>query len=163
MTSYRIDIKPKTGKLPFIYILLKWVILVYITGASIFLLDKIYFLLARHINTFYQWLAVILNLLLVVVLARQLLRLNEVRYLIVTEEQIKYRQHFPWASSLSWSRIKQIQFGYSSVRFVTKGGKKYRFSLSKATQEEQSKLYEALDSVAKKYDVEFLRPLHAGG
>jgi hypothetical protein len=158
MVSYRIDIKKESGKLPVIYTLLKWVILIYVIVASAFLLNKLYSLVFRHI-ALSEWLAISLNLLLVIILIRQLLRLNEVKYLIVTDEHIKFRQRYPWTSCVKWKHIKEVQFGYSTVRFVTKNRKKYRFSLSKTNEDDLVKLYHALEEAAQKHSVPVLRPM----
>jgi hypothetical protein len=159
MNPYRIDIKRETGKLPFIYVLLKWVIMIYVIGASVFLLDKLYYLIFRHNARSFEWLAFLINLLLVVILVLRLLKLNEVRYLVVSDQEIKCRKNFPWASRISWNHIRQVQCGYSSVRFITKRGRKHRFSLRKTTLDDQTKLYETLEHIAKSHKVEFLRPL----
>ena len=158
MSYLRIDIKKGNVKLPFIFKLLKWVIMIYVILASVYLVDKVYYLLFEHNGGFYEWLAVVLNLVLIAILVRQLFRLNEVRYIIVTDNYIKYRQRFPWPYRISWGRIKQIHFGYSAVRFMTKKGNKFRFSLSKTNEEEQSKLYETLSGIAKKHGIDVLQP-----
>jgi hypothetical protein len=158
MTPYRIDIKRETGKLPFVYILLKWFIMVYVIAASVFLLDKLYYLIFRHSARSFEWAAFLINLLLVIILVFRLLKLNDVRYLVVSDEEIKCRKNFPWASRIGWNHIRQVQCGYSSVRFITKRGRKHRFSLRKTTLDDQMKLYATLEGIAKTHNVEFLRP-----
>jgi hypothetical protein len=158
MASYRIDIKKDVAKLPFIYALLKWIIFLYVAAAAVFLFSKMYTLFFRRI-AISEWLAIGINLLLIAVLLWQALRLNEVRWLVITEDQIKFRQRFPWHSTIKWNRVNRIQFGYSSVRFISKNGKRYRFSLTKITQEEQAKFFAALEETAKKYTVDVVRPM----
>jgi len=158
MTTYRIDIKKESEQLPFGYSLLKWVIALYVVVAACFLLYKFYSLLFRNI-AFSEWMAVGINLVLVSILTRQLLRLNETRFLIVNGTHVKFRQRFPWCCTIAWSRIKRIQFGYSSVRFITHNGKRYRFSLTKITEDEQAKLFSVLEQAAGPHNVQVLKPM----
>lgn len=159
MIYYRVDFTHQRPKrIPFINKFLKWVIVAYIIPASIYLCYKLYFLLQSDKPIWYEWIAVIFNLLLIIILTRQLLKLNKVKYIIITDDYLKYGQHFPWDSRISWRRVRQIRYGYSNVRFITKGGEKYRFSLSKINKEEQSKFFETLDLIAKKYEVDLQLP-----
>ncbi|MES1223137.1 MAG: hypothetical protein ABUT20_47025 [Bacteroidota bacterium] len=115
-------------------------------------------LLTRHATT-KETAVIVLNILIFIALIRQLLKLNQVKYIEVTDKYVKYRQDFPWASIINWENIKQIQFGYSSVRFVTNRNKKFRFSLSKTSSDDRLKLSDSFHILSKKYDVELLLPM----
>ena len=160
MIYYRVDFKHhKPKKTAFINKLLKWVIIVYIIPASIYLCYKLFFLMQSEKPLWYEWLAVIFNLILIMFLTRQLLKLNKVKYIIITDDFLKYGQHFPWDSRVSWKRMSQIQFGYSNVRFVTKSGERYRFSLAKIKQDEQTKLFEILNKISQRFQVDLQQPV----
>ena len=159
-TYYRVDFKHhKPKKIPFINKLLKWVIIVYIIPASFYLCYKLFFLMQSEKPLWYEWLAVIFNLTLIIFLTRQLLKLNKVKYIIITDDYLKYGQHFPWDSRVSWKRMSQIQFGYSNVRFITKSGERYRFSLAKIKEADQTKLFQILDVIAKRFHVDLQQPV----
>jgi hypothetical protein len=143
----------------FIHALLKWVIIIYLIPVSAYLFSDIFSLLKTTKSVWYEWSALLFNLLLILVITRQLLKLTKVKYIIITDDCLKYSQYFPWDSKISWNRFKQIQFGYSNVRFITKGGDRYRFPLSKITEQDQSKLFNYLDQIARKFKVDLQQPI----
>jgi hypothetical protein len=159
MTYCKIEAKKGERKISFTNKLLKWAAIVYVTAASSFMLYKLGTLFLKHNGDVKECLAILLNILLFIAIIRQLLKLNQVKYIIITDEYVRYRQQYPWTSSVNWKRVKQIQFGYSSVRFVTNKNKKLRFSLSKTNNEDRSKLSDSFNIIAKKYDVELLLPI----
>jgi len=143
----------------YIHRILKVVIIVYTIPVSAFLCSDIVGLLHAGKSATYEWFALLFNLLLIIVMIRQLLKLTKIKYLIITDEYLKYGQYFPWDSKISWNRFRQIQFGYSNVRFITKGGDRYRFPLSKINEKDQSKLFNYLDEISRKFKVELLQPI----
>ncbi len=160
MPYFRIDFKVDNSKVPFANTLLKWIIIFYVVPAMMYLTYKLFHLMTfGGVVAWYEWPAVILNLGLVIVLTRQLFRLNKIRYIIITDKGLKYAKHFPWDSFVSWKRFKQFQYGYSNVRLITKGGTRFRFSLLKISEEEKSKLFRILDGISKKYGVEMQQPV----
>jgi len=158
MVIYRINIKNSTESSIFINRLLKFLVAVYIIGASGYLVYKFYTLSFRHTSD-KEWAAIIINFLIIIILALQLIKTINRKYILITDEFVKYRWRFPWSSQIPWDNIKIIQLGYSSVRFITKTEKKYRFYFSKATEMEKTKLQEALTDVAKKKEIELMQPL----
>ena|SRR5579871_5194164 len=159
MIYCRIDARQGEAKALFISKLLKWAAIIYVIAAFSFLLYKLGYLWFRHSGTTKEVLMIFLNIVIFLALIRQLLKLNEVKYIVVTDQYVKYRQQFPWPSVLNWKNIKQIQFGYSSIRFITNKNKRFRFSLSKTNNEDRQKLAESFNLIAKKYDVELLLPI----
>jgi hypothetical protein len=159
MTYCRIDAKLGDKKMSLIYKLLKWTAILYVVAAFSFLLYKLGYIWFMHTGTLKEVLMISLNILIFLLLIRQLLKLNRVKYIVVTDEYVKYRQEFPWPSVLNWKNVKQIQLGYSSIRFITNKNKRFRFSLSKTTREDRSKLSESFNIISKKYDVELLLPI----
>ena len=143
----------------FIHSVLKWVVIIYIIPVTAFLITDIFSLLRTGKPALYAWSALLFNLLLVIVIARQLLKLTKVKYIIITDDCLKYGQYFPWDSKINWDRFKQIQFGYSNVRFITKGGDRYRFPLSKIDEKDQSKLFNYLDQIARKFKLDLQQPI----
>ncbi len=159
MIIFRIDFKNRGENLPLTNQLLRLLVALYIIAASGYLLYKLFTLPQQHNVSSKEWAAVIINAIIIVVLGRQLLRLNNKKFIVITDEFVKYSIKFPWPLQLSWTKIKTIQFGYSSVRFITKTEKKHRFYYSNATEEEKINLREALTTVAKKHDIEFMQPI----
>ncbi|MBS1932386.1 MAG: hypothetical protein JST96_00205 [Bacteroidetes bacterium] len=139
--------------------LLKWAAIIYVGIAFPIMLYKLGYLFVQHRATSKEVLMIGINIVIFLALVRQLFKLNQVKYIIVTDQYVKYRQEFPWASVVNWKNVKQIQFGYSSVRFITKKNKKLRFSLSKTTGEDRTKLSDSFNIISKKYDVELLLPI----
>jgi hypothetical protein len=139
--------------------LLKLLVACYVVAASAYLIYKLFTLSQQPHPSSKEWAAIFINFIIIFVLTRQLLRLNNKKFILITDEIVKYRLHFPWTLQLNWKKIKKIQFGYTSVRFITKSEKKYRFYFSKATEDEKTNLREALTSVALKYDIEFMQPI----
>jgi hypothetical protein len=159
MTYCKIEAKKGDRKISILNKLLKWSAIVYVTAAFSFMIYKLALLFVKHNGDLKECFAILLNILFFIAIIRQLLRLNQVKYIIITDEYVRYRQQFPWTSSVNWKSVKQIQFGYSSVRFITNKNKKLRFSLSKTNGEDRSKLSDSFNIIAKKYDVELLLPM----
>jgi hypothetical protein len=158
MIIYRIDIKNNAESSIFLNRLLKLLVAVYIIAAFGYLMYKFYTLSLHHTSD-KEWAAITINLLIIVVLALQLLKTVNKKYILITDEFVKYRWRFPWASQIDWKKIKTIQLGYSSVRFITKSEKRYRFYFSKATDMEKTNLQDALIEVAQKHEIEFMQPI----
>ncbi|HEX4374693.1 MAG TPA: hypothetical protein VHZ50_15425 [Puia sp.] len=129
----------------------------YIFLAGAYLLYKFFTLIQRHTSK-QEWAAILINLAIIILLTLQLLKTNNKKYILITDEFVRFRWRFPWASQLEWEKIKTIQFGYSSVRFITKSEKKYRFYFSKATENEKDDLETTLITIAKKNNIEFMQP-----
>ena len=129
----------------------------YVFLAGAYLFYKFFTLIQRHTSK-EEWVAILINLVIVILLTLQLFKTSNKKYILVTDEFVKYRWRFPWASQLAWKKIKTIQFGYTSVRFITKSEKKHRFYFSKATENEKDDLEETLIAIAKKHNIEFMQP-----
>ncbi|HLY71832.1 MAG TPA: hypothetical protein VKR53_18995 [Puia sp.] len=154
---YRIDIKNNSERSTFLNRLFKYLVIMYVFLASAYLMYKFFTLIQRHTSK-QEWAAILVNLVIIILLILQLLRTNNKKYILITDNFVKYRWRLPWASRVAWENIKTIQFGYSSVRFVTKSEKKYRFYFSKATENEKDDLETTLMAIAKKHNIEFLQP-----
>jgi hypothetical protein len=105
-----------------------------------------------------EWAAILINLVIIIYLAFQLVKTSRDKFILVTEDYVKFRYHFPWANRLKWGKIKTIQFGYNSVRFITSSETKHKFYFSKATEPEKINLQEALKNIAQKKNIEFFVP-----
>lgn len=158
MTTCRIDIKNNNENSIFLNQILKTLVACYIILASAFLLYKLYSLPQQQHTSTKEWLAVIINFIIIVILTLQLLKTNTKRFILITDEFVRYRFRFPWASKLNWEKIKTIQLGYSTVRFITKSEKKHRFNFSKATEQEKIFLGETLVNISQKHNIEFMQP-----
>jgi hypothetical protein len=158
MTAYRITIKNSAESANILNGLLKILVLVYIICASGYLIYKLSSLSLQSHWSWKEWAAIVINLIIIVYLALQLLKTSRDKFILVTEDYVKFRYHFPWANRLSWGKIKAIQFGYNTVRFITKSEIKHKFYFSKATEPEKVNLQEALKSVALKNNIEFFVP-----
>jgi Na+(H+)/acetate symporter ActP len=154
---YRIDIKNSSQNSIFLNRLLKLLVLAYVFLAIPYLLYKFFTLIQQHTSK-QEWAAIMINLVIVILLAWQLIKTSNKKYILITDEFVKYRWRFPWASQIEWEKIKKIQFGYSSVRFITKSEKRHRFHFSKATENEKDDLEETLIAIAKKHNIEFMQP-----
>ncbi|HLX92713.1 MAG TPA: hypothetical protein VKR32_13575 [Puia sp.] len=158
MAIYRIDIKSSNDNSVFLNRLLKWLVFCYIILVSLYLFYKLFTLFQQHTSK-KEWAAILVNLLIVAILSLQLIRTSIRKYILVTDDYVRYRWRFPWASHFEWNKIKTIQLGYSSVRFVTTSNKKYRFYFYKATEQEKANLQEALIAIARKRSINFVQPL----
>jgi hypothetical protein len=154
---YRIDIKNRSENSTIFNRLFKLLVMAYVFLASAYLLYKFFTLIQRHTSK-QEWAAILINLVIIILLTLQLFKTSNKKYILVTDEFVKYRWRFPWASQLRWEKIKTIQFGYTSVRFVTKSEKKHRFYFSKATENEKDDLEETLIAIAKRHNIEFMQP-----
>ena len=130
MAICRIDIKNNNENSIFLNQFLKALVACYIILASAFLLYKLYSLPQQQHTSTKEWLAVIINFIIIIFLTLQLLRTSIKRFILITDEFVKYRFLFPWTSKLKWENIKTIQLGYSNVRFITKSEKKHKFFFS---------------------------------
>ncbi len=158
MAICRIDIKNNNENSIFLNQFLKALVACYIILASAFLLYKLYSLPQQQHTSTKEWLAVIINFIIIIFLTLQLLRTSIKRFILITDEFVKYRFQFPWTLKLKWEKIKTIQLGYSNVRFITKSEKKHRFYFSKATEQEKLFLEETLKNIAQKNSIEFMQP-----
>jgi len=158
MAICRIDIKNNNENSIFLNQFLKVLVACYIILASAFLLYKLYSLPQQQHTSTKEWLAVIINFIIIIFLTLQLLRTSIKRFILITDEFVKYRFLFPWTSKLKWENIKTIQLGYSNVRFITKSEKKHKFFFSKATEQEKLILEETLKNIAQKNSIEFMQP-----
>ena len=158
MTTCRIDIKNNNQNSIFLNQLLKVLVTCYIILASAFLLYKLYSLPKQQHTSTKEWLAVTINFIIIIILTLQLLKTSIKRFILITDEFVKYRFQFPWTSKLKWENIKTIQLGYSTVRFITKSDQKHRFNFSKAKEQEKTFLEETLMSIAQKNNIEFMQP-----
>jgi hypothetical protein len=154
---YRIDIKNSSQNSRFLNQLFKLLVIVYISLAGAYLFYKFFTLIQRHTSK-QEWAAILINLAIIILLTLQLLKTSNKKYILITDEFLKYRSRFPWASKLAWGKIKKIQFGYSSVRFITTSEKRHRFYFSKATENEKDDLEIELIAIAKKHNIEFMQP-----
>jgi hypothetical protein len=154
---YRIDIKNSSENSTIFNRLFKLLVIAYVFLASAYLLYKFFTLIQRQTSK-QEWAAILINLVIIILLTLQLFKTSNKKYILVTDEFVKYRWRFPWASQLAWEKIKTIQFGYTSVRFITKSEKKHRFYFSKATENEKDDLEETLIAIAKKHNIEFMQP-----
>ena len=158
MIFYRIDIKKGQIKVPVIYKLLRWVVAVYIIAAFFFLIYMLYYLLVQQQGSKREWFFFILNLLLVVFLSKQFLKIENKKYIVITDDVVKYGQDFPWSTRVKWNNIKQIRIGHSSVTFITHANRKHRFSLARVTTDEIVNLQEALNQIAAKNNIDLVKP-----
>jgi hypothetical protein len=158
MTTCRIDIKNNNQNSIFLNQVLKVLVACYVILASAFLLYKLYSLPKQQHTSTKEWLAVTINFIIIIILTLQLLKTSIKRFILITDEFVKYRFRFPWTSKLKWENIKTIQLGYSTVRFITKSDQKHRFNFSKAKEQEKTFLEETLISIAQKNNIEFMQP-----
>jgi hypothetical protein len=158
MAICRIDIKNNNENSIFLNQFLKALVASYIILALAFLLYKLFSLPQQQHTSTKEWLAVVINFIIIVFLTLQLLRTSIKRFILVTDEFVKYRFRLPWTSKLKWEKIKTIQLGYSNVRFITKSEKKHKFYFSKATEDEKLFLEETLKNIARKNSIEFMQP-----
>ena len=160
MSYFKIDFRKDKVRVSSAQQTLKWIVIVYVVSASVYLFIKLYHLLFGSGKViWYEWIAVMVNLLLVLILAYQLIKLSKVRYLIIGTDAIKFAKFYPWSTRISWEKCRQIQFGYTNIRFVTKKGKRYRFSLVKMGQADKDKLLKMLNNIADKYNIDLMEPL----
>jgi len=155
---YRIDIKSNSENAFFYNRLLKLLVTTYILAAAAYLLYKLFTLTQQHTSS-KEWMALFINLAIIIFLTLQLLKTNTKKYILITDEFVKYRYRVPWATQLEWRKIKSIHLGYSSVRFISKTGRKFRFYFSNATDLEKINLRETLMTVAQKQNIELMQPL----
>lgn len=155
---YRIDIKNDKYKSIRLYQILRIFMACYIVGASVFLFYKVESRLHTSWTSGKEWAAIGVNLLIIFLLARQLLITDNRKFIFVTDQFVKYRLRFPWVYQLNWQKVKTIQFGYSSVRFITNSQRKHRFFLHNATEEEKKQLKETLSEIAAKQGIQFMEP-----
>jgi hypothetical protein len=159
MANCRIDIKNNNENSMLLNQLLKVLVACYIIAASAFLLYKLLFTLPQQPHTSRkEWSAIIINFLLVIILTFQLLKTLNKKFILITDEFVKYRFQLPWSSQLKWKKIKKIQLGYSTVRFITNSEQKHKFNFSKATEQEKILLEETLINIAQKHNIEFMQP-----
>jgi hypothetical protein len=154
---YRIDIKNSSENSTFFNRLFKLLVTAYVFLASAYLFYKFFTLIQRHASK-QEWAAILINLVIIILLTLQLFKTSNKKYILITDEFVRYRWRFPWASQLEWKKIKKIQFGYTSVRFISKSEKKHRFYFSKATENEKDDLETTLIAIAKKHNIEFMQP-----
>ena len=158
MITCRIDIKNNNLSLNFLNQFLKVLVACYIILASAFLLYKLYSLPKQQHTSTKVWLAITINCIIIIILTFQLLKTSIKKFILVTDKFVKYRFQFPWTSKLKWEKIKTIQLGYSTVRFITKSEKKYRFNFSKATEQQKIFLEETLKNISQMHAIEFMQP-----
>jgi hypothetical protein len=158
MTTLRITIKNSAESSNILNVFLRILVLVYIVCASGYLIYKLSILPLQTHRSGREWAAILINLIIIIYLGLQLLKTSRDKFILITAEYVKFRYHFPWAIRLKWQKIKTIQFGYNSVRFITRSESKHRFYFSKATEPEKVNLQETLKNVALKNNIEFFVP-----
>src|SRR5580658_2363099 len=123
MANYRIDIKSNRNTSKGSNRFLKLLIMCYIIAASSYLLYKMYNMTQQLVPSRKEWAALVINLLIIIILTWQVLIISNKKFILITDRFVKYRLRFPWTSHLKWQKIKSIQLGYTSVRFITKSEK----------------------------------------
>src|SRR5580700_550569 len=85
MIICRIDIKNRYENLPLTNHLLRLLVALYIVSASGYLIYKLISLPQQRYVSPKEWVAVIINVIIIFILARQLLRLNNRKFILVTD------------------------------------------------------------------------------